>query len=347
MLAERLSESENGPLRSGVVLAVASAPVRDVTDADKQAWEPVLSNWFTTAPDTLTHSAAGWALRQWNLELPEISTSKTPADGMDWHVNGVGMTMLSIPKGSFVRKSFFGKDTIDQTVTLTRSFLLGDGEVTQAQFQQFIYDPDCLADEKPKDWKGADPEYSPTEQHPVQQVNWHDAVLFCNWLSRKNGLTPCYERTGEQETTTLGKYDSWRLTSDANGYRLPTEAEWEYACRAGTVTRFTHGEEELLLDRYAVFGASRTELPGSKLPNGWGLFDCHGNVWEWCQDWHRPFGGEPALSDPTGPAQGSSRVLRGGSFLLAEKYLRSSFRYLYQPVYRDFGPGFRVARTYP
>jgi formylglycine-generating enzyme required for sulfatase activity len=131
------------------------------------------------------------------------------------------------------------------------------------------------------------------------------------------------------------------------GYRLPTEAEWEYACRAGTVTAFSHGNDESLLDRYAVYRSSRTEISGSKLPNGWGLFDVHGNVSEWCHDLYGPFGSEAALSDPLGPTEGADRVLRGGSFYNAAHGVRSAYRDSYTPGYRNVVVGFRVARTYP
>ena len=126
-----------------------------------------------------------------------------------------------------------------------------------------------------------------------------------------------------------------------------TEAEWEYACRAGTATTFSHGDDESLLDRYAVFRSSRTELPGSKLPNGWGLFDVHGNVFEWCRDWYGSFGSEATISDPLGPDQGTRRVLRGGSFYFGARNARSAYRVYYNPVNRNLDLGFRVARTYP
>ena len=108
-----------------------------------------------------------------------------------------------------------------------------------------------------------------------------------------------------------------------------------------------HGDDESLLDRYAVFRSSRTELPGSKLPNGWGLFDVHGNVREWCHDRYGPFGSEAALSDPLGPSQGTRRVLRGGSFYLYAQYARSANRPNITPAYRSYYNGFRAARTYP
>ena len=346
-LAQLVAESGDSALRSGVILAVGSVPVADVLAPEKQAWKPVLANWYATAPDTPTHSAAGWALRKWELSLPEIAPSKSPPDGMNWHVNGVRMTLLKIPAGSFVRKNSRGfDDVIDQTVTLTRPFLLADREVSRAQFQQFIDDPDYPRAEKPKDWSGASVTYSPTEQHPVQMVSWYDAVLFCNWLSLQEELMPCYKRTGEKETINNQEYDAWQLIPEANGYRLPTEAEWEYACWAGTVTTFSHGDEESLLDRYAVYSSSRTELPGSKLPNGWGLFDVHGNVYEWCHDWYAGYGSEKALTDPAGSAQGDGRVLRGGWSYDVARYARSAYRSSLNPFYRTASYGFRAARTY-
>jgi serine/threonine protein kinase/formylglycine-generating enzyme required for sulfatase activity len=346
-LARLVADTQDGMLRSAIALAVGSVPVENVAVSEKREWKTLFSRWHESAPDTTTHSAADWALRQWKLKLPETAASGGPADDRNWFVNSVGMTMLKIPAGSFLRKDSADEAAIDQKVTLTRSFLLANREVTRAQFQQFIDDLDYPNEEKPKSWGSADVAYSPTLQHPVQRVNWYDAVLFCNWLSRREELMPCYERTGEKEMIEDAEHDMWRVIHGANGNRLPTEAEWEYACRVGTVTTFSHGNDESLLTRYAVYGATQTELPGSKLPNAWGLFDVHGNTYEWCQDWHGPFGSEAALSDPMGPAQGTDRVLRSGSLYANAVYARSSTRYFALADDRYGRSGFRVARTYP
>ena len=120
--------------------------------------------------------------------------------------------------------------------------------------------------------------------------------------------------------------DVWRLVADATGYRLPTEAEWEYACRAGTTTEFASGSDEEMLRKYAVFQASRTASGGSKLPNGWGLFDMHGNVWEWCWDGYEKYDAKSPAVDPTGAAGVPNRVFRGGGWGGSRRDARSSYR---------------------
>ncbi len=173
-------------------------------------------------------------------------------------------------------------------------------------------------------------------------------MLFCNWLSRKEGRTACYERTGKKEKVKLGnseyERDVWRLVADATGYRLPTEAEWEYACRAGTTTEFASGSDEEMLRKYAVFEASHTASGGSKLPNGWGLFDMHGNVWEWCWDGYEKYDAKSPAVDPTGARGGPRPRVSGrelgqlpfGRAVGAPRQDRAGFR--------DGGLGFRVAR---
>jgi formylglycine-generating enzyme required for sulfatase activity len=301
----------------------------------RQTWESLLANWFARQPDKGTHSAAGWALRKWQRPLPEIAPSRQPAKGLEWHVNSLGMTMLAIAPGEFIRKDDSGAKSSQPAVTVTQAFLISDREVSIGMYRQFLDDPNCPEPEKPQERPDLIGELTPTNLHSVHNVNWYDAVLFCNWLSRKEGLQACYERTGTKEKDSEPS-DAWRVHPAANGYRLPTEAEWEYACRAGTTTAYACGDDESLLEAYAVVRANRAEACGSKLPNGWGLFDMHGNVSEWCADAISP------SDDAKGSTGATLRADRGGSWLHVAASCRSALRNAYSPTDRYLIVGFRV-----
>ncbi len=185
------------------------------------------------------------------------------------------------------------------------------------------------------DWHTEHPDDT-SSQPSATLIPWLEAVEFCNKLSDKEGLARFYSA------------DHTRL--DTNGYRLPTEAEWEYACRAKSRTQFCDGDETdmdnpRLLSEYAVF-AGRAGLVGSKIPNGWSLFDMHGNVWEWCHGWYaQDYCGQSPESDPRNDEPGLYRVYRGGSWLSGPGFLRSAYREWSEPDYRGSHLGFRVARS--
>ena len=220
----------------------------------------------------------------------------------------MGMKFRQIPAGTFTMGDASGDD--DETpheVTLTKPFKMGVHEVTQAQYEQVM-------GVNPSKFKGAD--------NPVEKVSWDDAVEFCRRLS---------ELPAEKEA--------------GHVYRLPTEAEWEYACRAGTTTNFGFGDDDSNLDDYAWFrenSAEKTHPVGGKKPNAWGLYGMHGNVGEWCQDWKEDYPAG-AVTDPTGPASGLYRVIRGGSYLKPAEYCRSASRSGGYPSYRYYYDGFRVS----
>jgi formylglycine-generating enzyme required for sulfatase activity len=181
---------------------------------------------------------------------------------------------------------------------------------------------------------------SQTQEHlPAVNVTWYDAIAFCNRLSVREGYRRCYRR----------RFKRWVCDWRADGYRLPTEAEWEYACRAGTTTRYAFGDDPEQLGNYAWFAenSSGPQAVGQKSPNRWGLYDMHGNVWEWCWDWYneRYLPGE--VVNPVGPDSGSYRVVRGGSFFFPPGYLRSAFRVTVRPEDRLEGFGFRCVRVPP
>ena len=244
-------------------------------------------------------------------------------------VNSIGMKLTLIPAGEFQMGSPDAepdrKDNETQhLVKISKPFYLGVYEVTQQQYEKVM-------GTRPWQGKVGGPWHGKQyvkegADYPAVYVSHDDAVEFCRRLSGQEGVE----------------------------YRLPTEAEWEYACRAGTTTAYSFGDDEARLGQYAWYHTNAWDIGeryahgvGQKLPNSWGLYAMHGNVWEWCQDWYAPYGSEKVVSDPVGPAQGEYRVLRGGSFNLQTSYVRSAYRFNYRPSYRVFSFGFRPSRTYP
>jgi formylglycine-generating enzyme required for sulfatase activity len=218
-------------------------------------------------------------------------------------------------------------------VTLTKPFSLGMHEVTQAQYEQVMgNNPFHHSANGPgkRTAVGLD-----TGKFPVENLTWLDAVDFCIKLSEREGLRPCYRRD-RTEVTML----------DGNGYRLPTEAEWEFACRAGTQTRWSFGDDEQELPHFGWIGSNsdgRTRLVGTRRKNGFGLHDMYGNVWEFCQDVHATYGREEAITNPLGPASEFFRPIRGGSFGDQPMQVRSANRGAPPLNVRRFDRGFRLA----
>jgi formylglycine-generating enzyme required for sulfatase activity len=192
-------------------------------------------------------------------------------------------------------------------------------------------------------------------------VTWHEAAALANALSRAEDLEECYSCEGDEdsvECTTSGS------PYDCEGYRLPTEAEWEYAARGGTESAFSNGGNLLSSDPYncstpvvldnaevlgdiAVYCGNDSGEPsevGTKDANPYGLYDMHGNVWEWCHDWYDDYGTAP-VEDPWGDSSGSNRVIRGGSWNFVPRFLRAANRSRYDPRHDDVSLGFRLARS--
>jgi formylglycine-generating enzyme required for sulfatase activity len=292
----------NGPLRASFALGVGRASPQGLAEPERSAVVDTLTRWFKDSPDTGTHGATDWALRQWSGKLPKLDANETPAKERDWYLNSLGKTMLKIPPGKF--RMGAGDNAVD--VELTRAFFLADREVSVGEFQQFFDDPDTAASEKPAQKNSSINRNSHGLRAPICKVTWFDAVLFCNWLSRREQREICYRREGEK--------NEWKLVPSAKGYRLPTSAEWEYACRAGSTTDFHFGNEDSRRHDYCV-GSGRYRLTnecGSKIPNPYGVFDLYGNVWEWCHDQYDerlPGGVDPSVDSAQGNAD---RIIRGG-----------------------------------
>jgi formylglycine-generating enzyme required for sulfatase activity len=251
--------------------------------------------------------------------------------------------MVWIPAGTFTMgtpetESDRGSSETQHQVTLTQGFYMGKYQVTQERYQ-------AVMGTNPSNFTNAVSPETSTANRPVEQVSWYDAVEFCNKLSEQEGLTPVYTITGRTPATGY-PITAATVTPDwgKNGYRLPTEAQWEYACRAGTETAYNTGAT--ISDStgwYTNNSGGRTHSVGEKPANVWGLYDMHGNVWEWCWDWYGTYD-SGVQNDPTGAVSGNSRVLRGGSWNDNGQYLRSAFRGDDYPSIRAYDFGFRLVR---
>jgi formylglycine-generating enzyme required for sulfatase activity len=299
-----------------------------------------------------------------------------PLPRMGQATNSVGMELVRIPAGDFLmggqepaeqlarafaaygrRPDYFQDEYPRHRVRITRPFFLGKTEVTVGQFREFVretgyrteaerdgtggwgYNPTagkCEGRKPQYSWR--DPGFPQAEEHPVVDVTWNDAVAFCRWLGRREGKT----------------------------YRLPTEAEWEYSCRAGTTTRYANGDDPAALAEVArvTDDRGRTQFPhvqemvipegetgrfttpvGRLRPNRFGLCDMHGNVWEWCSDWYgEDYYARAPVDDPSGPEAGVVRVRRGGGWNSFPLWARASFRNYNTPESRCVNLGFRVVQ---
>lgn len=300
-LPDLLRGSSNGSFRSGLCAGIGFLePTLSVEEKDALA--SALIELYRNAPDGGTHSAAAWALQQLKSPVPPLPTTSDPLPNQEWFVNRLGMTMIRIAPGVFTMGDAELPNAKPHQVRLPGPFFMADREVWVALYEEFLRDPAAAQLGK---WN-LQTRISPTGSCPANQVKWVDAVLFCNWLSRREGRSPCYFKTPE-----MG--DAWICKFDASGYRLPTEAEWEYACRAGSTTPFFFGADQQALTSYGFFysNSDQHSWPGGvKLPNAWGLFDIQGNLAEWCWDQYEV---EPAKAAGLlqRPNRGISRVIRG------------------------------------
>jgi formylglycine-generating enzyme required for sulfatase activity len=270
------------------------------------------------------------------VALPGVSCQRSDQPAPKIFTTKTGFPMVAIPAGRFMMGSEDGSvDESPAHEVWVDAFLMDQFEVTQARFAEISGGEPNLASD-PSHFKGPD--------RPVEMVSWADAALFCNERSRVEGLEPCYD----EETA--------ECNFQANGYRLPTEAEWEYACRAGGNVSPRAGAEPRELDRLGWFKANasgQTHFVGRKKPNAWGLFDLHGNVAEWCNDiYDEGYYASSPRENPRGPADGEKYVIRGGSWAGSAATCGASRRASGEPGFQDacFARnhlGFRCVRRAP
>jgi serine/threonine protein kinase/formylglycine-generating enzyme required for sulfatase activity len=338
---------------------------------ERLALVPELVKLYQEDPDPGVHGAVEWLLRHWQQEekLTEIESTlkkrdretaraeKVPPGGRRWYVNGQGQTLVLIPDppeflmGSPRTEEGHengpeGRVEVQHRRHIGRNFAIASKEVTVEQFLAF----------RDIHWNKA---FSPPG-HPINTVTWYEAAEYCNWLSKQEGIPEdqwCYEGNKDGAFGPGMRMKPGWLS--LQGYRLPTEAEWEYACRAGAATSRYYGEAEELLGRYAWYSKESQDKkmlpPGSLRPNDLGLFDMLGNALEWCQDGallyqlgtgSRPFEDKEDKRDIRGINTDNVRIVRGGAFINPASNVRSAIRHGYAPALPFVYVGFRPARTF-
>jgi formylglycine-generating enzyme required for sulfatase activity len=274
---------------------------------------------FSFALVVIVFVAAGCRRNETPLPKPDFEPTSIKSQA--------GGELVLVPAGSFTMGDAAGREDEAPTHLVSVSaFYLDKVPITQELYTKVM---------------GTNPSKRKEAKCPVERTQWIDAVRFCNKCSELDGLTPCYN------------LDTWECNFAADGYRLPTEAEWEFACRAGSTGRYGIDGDDKELVKYAWLNPhslGKTHPVGEKLANRFGLFDMHGNVWQWCNDWHSDtyYKDSPA-NDPRGPATGKMRVLRGGAWDTSAEKCRAAYRHKDFPANTDicFGSdpyGFRRAR---
>jgi serine/threonine protein kinase/formylglycine-generating enzyme required for sulfatase activity len=364
-IVRRLAEERDITTRRALLLSLGEFDETALPPDARQTLLPRLQHIYHTDADPGLHAALEWLLRQWKQEpwlqqvneewardrerrakrlesIHQLLTKDKEKTPPQWYVNGQGQTMVVIPgpvefmMGSPPTESGRSDDEELHRQQIKTAFAIASKPVTVEQFRRFRPSYTCLL------------HYAPTPTCPAHRISWYTAAEYCNWLSRMDGLPEaewCYQRNRDGEFA-----DGMTLASDhfkRRGYRLPSEAEWEYACRAGAVTSWHYGEAEELLSLYGCHANSssgRSWPGGTVKPNDFGLFDTHGDVWNWCQEGYTAYERSPAdgaliVTDK------ENRVLRGGSFANRVVDLRCARRNRHLPTFVSFDVGFRPART--
>jgi formylglycine-generating enzyme required for sulfatase activity len=360
-LVRRLDEELEVSAKRALLLSLGEFDPEPLPPAERASLLPRLKQLYQDDPDPGLHAAAEWLLRQWHEErwLKDIeqrwardaaerqrrlrhTSEHLAADRPNWYLTAEGQTMVVLPgpveflMGSPLGETGRSPDEPLHRQRIDHPFAIAAKPVTVAQFRRFLdHSPPAVQTEFDGGGQAASflRQYAPEDDCPIIIVSWHQAAAYCNWLSQQEGLALdqwCYEPNPRARAGLEMKLKTNYLR--LIGYRLPTETEWEYACRAGAVTSYCFGQGDELLGKYGWYplnSGQRTWPTGLLKPNDLGLFDVHGNVSQWCLDL----------------IGGSDRVIRGGSWTYVASRCRAASRFRNAPTDRSYTLGFRPARV--
>ena len=338
--------------RRALILALGTYGMEGLSPGEREPLTGKLLDLYRNDPDSGIHGAAEWTLRQWKQEEKLLAADAESSKLKDWgdrrwFVNSQRQTFAVIEgpveflMGSPPTEPDHGSTETLHRRRINRRFALAIKELSIEQYQRFR--------------REEIDRYSPDPEGPMNEPSWYEAAAYCNWLSERERLDKaqwCYEPNPKGEYA-----EGMKVVPDAlerSGYRLPTEAEWEYACRAGAVTSRYYGVSVELLGQYAWFNQNSRDRAwpcGQVKPNDLGLFDMLGNVFEWCLDEYGDYPSAQVTSvndiiNKSSHINTTSRLLRGGTFFYLPAYVRSASRYGCAPALRLAGIGFRPSRTY-
>jgi formylglycine-generating enzyme required for sulfatase activity len=351
-------------IRRALILSLGEFSAEQLQDEERESLVPQLLEWYRTDPDPGVHSALDWLLRNnrrgnaprnldWRqreaVERIDRELVGQPPQGRHWYVNRQKQTLAIIRgPGEFLMGAVGPEakrlNAPPHRVTVANSFAIATRKVSVAEFQRFLDTHPAI--KKPE----FNNKYNLGDDGPILGVTWFEAAQYCNWLSQQDGIPRdkwCYP---ELDATKPGMEPS-DYAVKRTGYRLPTEAEWEFACRAGSSTIRFYGSAQDMLDEYAWLISNTTGAHTGRLgqlkPNDFGLFDVYGNAWEWCQDRVGDSGetSPPPIDRAAGISALQNRVVRGSSFASPLWFGCSVSRLWAHAGDRNFNLGLRVART--
>ena len=349
ILADRLEQESDPSIRQALILALGEFDAGKLSEQERRTLVNKLSAFYRNDPDPGVHSTAGWTLAQYeavdtvtrlDAELRKATFEKTATKDSGtnrrWFINSQGQTFILVDRPVH---SLRGDQRGPNRAASAYRFAIATHEVTVAQFLKFTTSYVQIR------------RYAPEPDCPATTVTWFAAAAYCNWLSQQEGIPKeewCYERNKNGDYAAGMRIPANFL--ERTGYRLPTQTEWQDVCDANTDTSFSFGEPVELLPRYAWYvdnSHSRTWPVGSLRPNALGVFDMHGNAWEWCQDAYAQQKGKRAIGESETITSDSERVLEGGAFSDRPDGLDSLHPGDSAPFEHGFNYGFRPARTLP